>query len=105
MLGPQACVAEIVSDLQRNNPEILDMATKCAHDIGEPEEILVGFCMFYRLLAFKSVAEQAKLKQAYSQMGMSPPLPRVTADMGVRTPHESLPTFGHDSREPRTRPP
>ena len=48
--GPRACVAEISSEMQRNNPELLDIAVRCARDSGDPEEIMVGMCMFYQLL-------------------------------------------------------
>lgn len=49
-LGPDACLAEISQYLQRNNPEILDMATKCARDLGNGGQLMLGFGMFYRLL-------------------------------------------------------
>jgi hypothetical protein len=48
--GPDVCVAEIVTHLERHNPEILDMAVRCAADSGNPDKVLLGFSMFYRLL-------------------------------------------------------
>ena len=30
--GPEVCRTEIALDLEANNPEILDMATRCARD-------------------------------------------------------------------------
>jgi hypothetical protein len=48
--GPDACMAEIVCHLERRNPEFLDMAAKCAADLGNPEKAMVGFGIFYRLL-------------------------------------------------------
>jgi hypothetical protein len=48
--GPDVCRAEIIVDLEANNPELLDIAGRCARDVGEPERIMTGFCMFYRLL-------------------------------------------------------
>jgi hypothetical protein len=62
-LGPDACVAEITVGMRRNNPELLDMARRCAADIG-PEgggqgEVMVGFAMFYRLLAAEAASDLA----------------------------------------------
>jgi len=48
--GPGVCVAQISGEMQRDNPEILDMALRCARDVGKPEEVMVGMCMFYSLL-------------------------------------------------------
>jgi hypothetical protein len=48
--GPDVCMAEIVKHLERHNPEILDMAVKCAADSDSPDKALMGFSMFYRLL-------------------------------------------------------
>jgi hypothetical protein len=69
--GPQACVSEIIAELRRDNPELLDMANKCAADVGESSKVMVGFGMFYRLLA----------AQAHADIGRSlmNPLPRITA--------------------------
>ena len=49
-VGPDACVAEISAHLREHNPEWLYMAAKCAGDVGDPQRIMGGFCMFYRLL-------------------------------------------------------
>jgi hypothetical protein len=49
--GPDVCRAEITLDLEANNPEWLDMATRCACDVGDTARIMIGLCMFYRLLA------------------------------------------------------
>ena len=56
-LGPDVCVVEISRELGDHNPELLEMATKCATDVGDPAEIMVGFCMFYRLLIVQSGAQ------------------------------------------------
>jgi hypothetical protein len=48
--GPDVCTAEIVTHLRRYNPELLDMAMKCAADLENPTKAMVGFSMFYRLL-------------------------------------------------------
>ncbi len=55
-LGPDACRVEISRDLAIHNPELLDMARNCARDVGDPARIMVGFCMFYRLLTAQSGA-------------------------------------------------
>src|SRR5437899_5786323 len=34
--GPDACMSEIIEHLERHNPELLDMAAKCAADLGIP---------------------------------------------------------------------
>jgi hypothetical protein len=52
--GPGPCVARISATLRNENPELLDMATKWARDIGVPDKTMVGCCMFYRLLTFES---------------------------------------------------
>lgn len=49
-LGPQTCLAEIRGALMEDNPEVLDMMSKCARDVGPAEHVMVGFAMFYRLL-------------------------------------------------------
>src|SRR4051812_47984472 len=49
-LGPEACTAEIVSLLERRNPELLEMISNCARDIQNPARILTSFAIFYRLL-------------------------------------------------------
>ena len=53
-LGPEACLAEITECLTRENPELLDMARKCAADVGNGPKIMVGFGMFYQLLVSAS---------------------------------------------------
>lgn len=49
--GPDACVAEIETDLREHNPELLDMATRWATESGETRTLMTAFGMFYRLLA------------------------------------------------------
>ncbi|SDR63504.1 hypothetical protein SAMN05519103_08686 [Rhizobiales bacterium GAS113] len=70
--GPEACVAEITNELKRDNPELLDMAFKCAADIGNPSKIMVGFGMFYRLLMAQALASDRR--------SLMNPLPRVTME-------------------------
>ena len=69
-LGPAACTDKVVRSLTVSNPEILDMMSKCAIDVGEPAKIMVGFAMFYRLLTMEASSSGAPL-EAHA-------LPRVT---------------------------
>ena len=39
-LGPEVCMAEITGDLRQNNPELLDMFSRCAMDVGDPPLIM-----------------------------------------------------------------
>lgn len=52
--GPGVCVARISETLKNENPELFDMATKWARDIGVPDKVMVGPCIFYRLLMVES---------------------------------------------------
>jgi hypothetical protein len=67
--GPDACTAEIIEHLEEHNPELLDMAARCAADLGNPTRAMFGFSMFYRLLL--PVAPGA---------GALTPLPRVSEE-------------------------
>ncbi|BCG78968.1 hypothetical protein [Mesorhizobium sp. 113-3-3] len=70
-LGPEACLAEITECLTRENPELLDMARKCAADVDNGPKVMVGFGMFYQLMV--SASSDTNQKQILH------PLPRVTA--------------------------
>jgi hypothetical protein len=76
-LGPDACLAEISGNLRANNPELLDIATKCARDVGDPADIMVGFAMFYRLLTAQSAAALPPAVPGGEAHALDP-LPRVT---------------------------
>jgi hypothetical protein len=67
--GPDVCLTEIIEHLEQHNPELLDMAGKCAGDLGNPTKAMLGFGMFYRLLI--PVPPGA---------GMLSPLPRVSEE-------------------------
>ena len=71
-LGPLACLTWMTRTLEEQNPEVLDMMSKCARDVGDQERIMVGFAMFYRLL----LAEASVLEKV---LGGSL-LPRVTPE-------------------------
>src|ERR1700759_4815862 len=73
--GPDVCRAEIIADLEANNPELLDIATRCASDVGDFVRVMTGFCMFYRLLY-----AEAQGGRAPGGVRQSSPLPRVTED-------------------------
>ena len=51
--GPDVCVEEIIEHLEKDNPELLNMAAKCAADFGSPARAMMGFAIFYRLLAVR----------------------------------------------------
>ena len=80
--GPDVCRTEFALELRADNPELLDMAIRCAHDVGGPvasQQVMNGFLFFYRLLS----------NEARSAAGMSPKsagvptlslLPRVSAE-------------------------
>ena len=67
--GPDVCAKEIIEHLEKDNPELLNMAAKCAADPGSPARAMVGFAMFYRLLAVPTPGTAPILT----------PLPRVSA--------------------------
>jgi hypothetical protein len=76
--GPASCVQEAVQELSATNPEILDMATKCAATFGQhSERAMLELCMFYRVLS-------AELKRITTAVALLGPLPRVTEQTRVR---------------------
>src|ERR1700761_4449238 len=77
--GPDVCRAEIVAELEANNPELLDIATRCARDVGDFIRIMTGFCMFYRLLYAEAQGVRVMLR-APGGARQSSPLPRVTEE-------------------------
>ncbi len=72
-ISPATCTTEVVQLLERGNPELLDMISKYAKDVGNSGEVMTGFAMFYRLLVVESsfVAGGMKLN----------PLPCVTPEI------------------------
>ncbi|MGQ3153159.1 MAG: hypothetical protein ACT6UW_02520 [Neoaquamicrobium sediminum] len=85
-LGPEACMAEITECLTRENPEFLDMARKCAADIGNAPRIMVGFGMFYQLLLSASADVAGK-----PVMHALPSVTATTRDALVREIDEAGP--------------
>jgi hypothetical protein len=71
-LGPDACMADIRKDLDKHNPELLDMAGKWAREAPNAERLIRAFGMFYRLLAAETGAPLGS--RALS------PLPRVSSE-------------------------
>jgi len=55
-LGPDVCMTDIRKDLDRHNPQLLEMAIKCAREAKDGERLLMAFGMFYRLLAAETLA-------------------------------------------------
>lgn len=72
--GPEACTAEVVAELKRNNPELLDMATKCAASLANGPRVMMGLGMFYRLMLAPAVPDDPH--------SFLSPLPRVSP--GIR---------------------
>ena len=68
--GPETCMAEVIEDLKRHNPELLEMAVNCAKGRGDCSRVMQGFGMFYRLILAPSVPDCDALSLS--------PLPRVT---------------------------
>ena len=66
-------MAEIRADLQRHNPELLDMASRWAGDGRETKSLMTAFGMFYRLMTAEALAP----------LGVAAlnPLPRVSAEV------------------------
>jgi hypothetical protein len=71
-LGPDACVEEVTDHLRQHNPELLDMISRSAIDLGPSSKIIQGFSMFYQLLAMQSMVDVGK-----SLLNL---LPRVTPE-------------------------
>ena len=67
--GPDACMAEIIEHFELHNPELLDIALRCARDLRIPIRAMRGFGMFYRVLILASALT-----------GAVSPLPRVSAE-------------------------
>jgi hypothetical protein len=67
--GPDACMREIVEHLKPHNPELLDMAARCAGDVRNPTKAMFGFGVFYRLLILAPTRTDVVI-----------PLPRVSVE-------------------------
>lgn len=70
--GPAICTAEAIADLKRNNPELFDMASKCAHSLADYTKMMTGFGMFYRLILAPAAPDP--------KLSFLSPLPRVSAN-------------------------
>jgi hypothetical protein len=81
--GPEVCRTEITLDLEANNPELLDMAARCARDVGNFARVMTWFCMFYRVLSAQARAGfgAPSSDPAEQQLRQQPSLlPRVSAE-------------------------
>ena len=70
--GPDACMTVIRKDLDRHNPQLLDMAVKWAGEGKEGKKLFTAFGMFYRLLAAEAAAPL--------ESGALSPLPQVSSE-------------------------
>src|ERR1700685_4329910 len=75
--GHDASIAEISAHLREHNPEWLNMAAKCAGDVGDPQRIMGGYCMFYRLLIAQAAPSHPMAIESGASAELNP-LPRVT---------------------------
>jgi hypothetical protein len=75
--GPEVCRTEITLDLESNNPELLDIAGRCARDVGDFDRTMTGFCMFYRLLTAEARAPHGTSRELEPGQQLSL-LPRVS---------------------------
>lgn len=69
-LGPVSCTEDVIGLLRRENPELLDIARKCAADVGDAPRAMTSLGMFYALLFAAAPASGSLLH----------PLPRVTGE-------------------------
>jgi hypothetical protein len=76
--GPEACVAEVITDLRHNNPELLDIVTKCVSTLENSTRVMLGFGMFYRLILCPTVPYSPPVPG--SGAVLLHPLPRVTPE-------------------------
>jgi hypothetical protein len=82
--GPDVCRTEIIMDLEANNPEWLDMAARCARDVGEFTRVMTGFCMFYRLLTAQARAALGAAGAGSEQFSLLPRVSGATRDAIVK---------------------
>ena len=68
--GVETCMIEVINDLRQHNPEVLDMAIKCAKSHNDFSRVMQGFGMFYRLMLAPAVPD--------CDGSLLNPLPRVT---------------------------
>jgi hypothetical protein len=85
--GPKECLAEIVEHLEHENPEFLDMASRCAADLGKPAKLMVGFGIFYRLLASGRATGSARALMMVPRVSVDA-RERVVAEIDTRGPED-----------------
>ena len=65
--GPDSCMLETLHELRDTNPEVLDMAEKCAASFGSrAKTILLELLIFYRLLRAEYKAMDPRLRMLAS---------------------------------------
>lgn len=61
--GPDSCMLETLHELRDTNPEVLDMAEKCAASFGSrTKDIFLELLIFYRLLLAEYKAMDPRLR-------------------------------------------
>ena len=60
--GTEAFTMDIIEDLERTNPELLQMAHNFAEGQAKYLLVMQGFALFYKSLADQSVADKARLQ-------------------------------------------
>jgi hypothetical protein len=80
--GPQVCRTEFALELEAHNPELLDMAMRCARDVGGlagSPQVMNGLLIFYRLLSNEAHAAAGMSRESAGVPTLSL-LPRVSTD-------------------------
>jgi hypothetical protein len=49
--GPKTCMTTILDQLLTDNPQYLETAARYARECRDPDRVLTGFAMFYRIIA------------------------------------------------------
>jgi hypothetical protein len=59
--GPKAFTLAVIKELEKDNPELLEMTYTFAKNRDDFLETILGFAVFYRLLKAQSAAEATRL--------------------------------------------
>lgn len=66
-LGPTVCIAEIVEQLNADNPRYLATARRCAEDAVNEAGAFTGFAKFYRIMALDARERRADVPRISAQ--------------------------------------
>jgi hypothetical protein len=58
--GCEAFTRETLAELEKNNPEFLQMAHNFASGLGDYQQAMQGFALLYKSLLIQSRAERAR---------------------------------------------